>query len=102
MIELVVGRRYIVSEISGGEYIVGEFAGKTASGLRFRDYSIVNVPLANERSITIDPKHVLDAEPWVQSIDLIDLTRTVEIREVQAKLKGRKTVIVTGNKIDVR
>lgn len=102
MIELVVGRRYIVSEISGGEYIVGEFAGKTASGLRFRDYSIVKVPLANERSITIDPKHVLDAEPWVQSIDLIDLTRTVEIREVQAKLKGRKTVIVTGNKIDVR
>lgn len=94
MLEFVPGRRYFF-QTATGQY-VGTFVAKTKLGLRFSN--VVRFVEANrEANVVFDADKFLDAEPWVQSIEVVDSLTAVNVamqKQIAKDLKARKAVVI--------
>ncbi|MBA4019144.1 MAG: hypothetical protein C0483_18415 [Pirellula sp.] len=94
MLEFVPGRRYLFQTATGQH--VGTFDGSSKKGLVFTDVTKI-LGLQKIASLVVDPSKVLDAEPWLQSIELVDAMDSINVAEhkkLANKIKARKAVVI--------
>lgn len=94
MLEFVPGRRYFFQTPTGQH--VGTFVAKTKLGLRFTNV-VRFVEASREANVTFNADKFLDAEPWLQSIELADSMTAVNVpmhKQIAKDLKARKAVVI--------
>ena len=93
MIEFVVGKRYVVGHSFVG-LLVGRFTGTDPKGgLKFADVTEF-VDVAKGEEYVITAAGIVDAEPWVQSIELVNYAEVHVADEIARELSRRKSINV--------
>lgn len=70
MLEFIIGESYLVASYADGLF-VGTFTGQIESALRFESCMSIGDGVAGPIT-DVEPRHVVDAERWTQTIPLRD------------------------------
>lgn len=94
MLEFVPGRRYLF-HTDTGQYI-GTFTGKTKSGMGFTDVVAI-IDTGHAEAVNFHAAQFLDAEPWLQSAEILPKEVAIdpaEHKKIAKDIKARNAVVI--------